>query len=263
MTIADTEQEQSRAQDGLDVLRMPGGIQVRRETLILLTSAVVLMLLGGILTIFVRGDELLPGELEITRWLIRLDADPVLLVSEFLDYISENEVAPVVFVILLPVVWILFGRRALILFGISGSLTAFTVITNLADRARPTPDLRFEEIVKESGIYPSGHVFFGILVFGMIGYIAWKQMRPGILRTAAVTLMAAIAILMGPSRVIELDHWPADTFGSYLLATPFFLVLIWLDRHPVTQPGGWVHGIFAAGKRVEDGVRRRLYSGRH
>ena len=111
--------------------------------------------------------------------------------------------------------------------------------------------------------YPSGHVFFGVLVFGMIGYIAWKQMRPGILRTSMILLMASIVILMGPSRVIELDHWPADTFGSYLLAVPFFLALIWLDRHPTTQPGGRVYAVFELGERIEDRLVTRLLSGRH
>ena len=134
---------------------------------------------------------------------------------------------------------------------------------SLADRARPTEDLRFEEIVTEAGIYPSGHVVYGVLVFGMIGYLAYMHMRPGIWRTSLIIFMAALAILMGPSRVIELDHWPADTVGSYLLSVPFLLALIWIDRHPVSRPGGWLYQLFARARIVEDAVRARLFPGRH
>lgn len=234
--------------------------RVRTESLLLLGSAVVILALGAVLTAYVRGQSLLPGELATTRWLSSLDSAVVLAISEFLDVISNFDVAPVLFAILVPIVWFLWGRPAVILFGISGSLTGVTRIINLADRARPTEDLRFEEIVTEAGIYPSGHVVYGVLVFGMLAYLAYKHMRPGIGRTSLIVFLTAIAILMGPSRVIELDHWPADTVGSYLLSIPFLLILIWLDRHPMSQPGGRIY-------RLAQGVDRatlgRVFPGRH
>ncbi len=241
--------------------------RVRNETLAFLVPAAVVLVLGVVLTVFVRGDDLLPGEIGTTRWLSDLDNSVILAISDFLDFISEFEVAPVLFAILVPVIWFAWGRPALILFGVSGSLTAVTRVINLADRARPTTDFRFDEIVKEAGIYPSGHVVYGVLVFGMIAYLAYKHMKPGVLRTALIAFMIAIAVLMGPSRVVELDHWPADVVGSYLLSIPFLLLLIWIDRHPVTQPGGRVYELAVSARAVEDAVRRRLVSaarpGRH
>lgn len=243
--------------------RAAATLRVRAETLAFLVPAAVMLALGIVLTVYVRGDDLLPGEMATTRSLADIDNPLLIRVSEFLDFISEFEVAPVVFLVLVPIVWLAWGRRALILFIVSGSLTGLTPVTNLADRARPTDDFRFEEIVKEAGIYPSGHVVYGVLVFGMIGYLAYKHMRPGLWRTALIVFMALIAVLMGPSRVMELDHWPADVVGSYLLSVPFFLVLIWLDRHPVSQPGGWIYRVAMYAHSVEQALRRRLLSGRH
>lgn len=234
--------------------------RVRRETVFLLLPAAIILALGALLTIEVRGQDLLPGELAATEWLGTIDNPAVLAVSEFLDVISNFETAPVLFAVLLPVVWYFWGKRALLFFFVSGSLTGLTRILNLADRARPTEDLRFEEIVAEAGVYPSGHVFYGVLVFGMIGYLAFKHMRPGKARISLVTLMVMLAVLMGPSRVIELDHWPADTVGSYLLSIPFLLLLIWIDRHPKTQPGS---RIYETAERSERWVRRRVLLGRH
>ncbi len=255
MTVAETQVEATQAEASVR--------RVRGETVAFLLPAAAILALGAWLTVLVRGDELLPGELSTTRWLSGLDNGVLLAVSEFLDFISENEVAPVLFAALLPLVWLAWGRRALILFGISGSLTGITRIVELADRARPTADFRFEEIVKQSGIYPSGHVVYGVMVFGMIAYLAYRNMKPGVIRNLLIASMVAIAVLMGPSRVVELDHWPADVVGSFLLSIPFFLVLIWLDRHPVTQPGGWIYRLAIHGKSVEDRVVRRLVPGRH
>ena len=207
----------------------------------LVGSAALLLGFGVVLSVYVRGGELLPGELGATSWFAGIDSPPVLWSSEFLDAISEFEVAPFVFAVLLPVVLLLWGLRALLLFALAGSLTAVTAVANIADRARPTEDLRFVQIVSDAGGYPSGHVVYGVLVFGTIAYLAFKHMRPGRARSIVTAVMVAIAVLMGPSRVVELDHWPADVVGSYLLSVPFLLGLIWLDRHPQMSPGGTVH----------------------
>ena len=234
--------------------------RVRTETILLLVPAALILAFGGWLTIQVRGQTLLPGELASTEYLATIENPVILAVSEFLDVVSNFETAPILFAVLLPVVWHLWGKRALLFFFVAGGLTGLTRIVNLADRARPTEDLRFEEIVTEAGIYPSGHVFYGVLVFGMIAYLAFKHMDSGLPRTILITFMIALAVLMGPSRVIELDHWPADTVGSYLLSIPFLLLLIWIDRHPKTQQGSRIYGL---AQRAEHAVRRRVFSGGH
>lgn len=221
---------------------MKAAPRLRAETVLLLGPAIIFLALGSVLSVYVRGSELLPGELTLTRWLGTVDSPVILAISEFLDFISEFEVTPIIFVLLLPVVLLTWGFRALLLFAVSGGLTGITAVANIADRARPTEDFRFVEIVNDAGGYPSGHVVYGVMVFGMIAYIAFKLMQPGVRRSAIIAVTITTVILMGPSRVIELDHWPADVVGSYLLSLPFLMALIWLDRHPQLQPGGRVYG---------------------
>ena len=258
MTVTELEADAPRVATG-----RIAGYRVRVETLALLLPAGLLLGLGAVLTGYVRGDQLLPGERAVAQRLGSIENRFVLGVSEVLDFISEAEVAPVLFVILLPVIWLSWGRAALILFGVSGSLTGLTRIISLADRARPTDDIHFGDAVKVPGIYPSGHVVYGVLVFGMIAYLAYKHMKPGLKRTLLIWTMISAAVLMGPSRVVELDHWPADAVGSYLLSLPFLLVLIWIHRHPTSQPGGRLFGVAVRARGVEDAVRKRLLSGWH
>ncbi|MBT5319272.1 MAG: phosphatase PAP2 family protein, partial [Chloroflexi bacterium] len=86
------------------------------------------------------------------------------------------------------------------------------------------------------GGYPSGHVIYAMLVFGMLAYLVGYYMKPGRSRTALRVLLVVLVLTMGPSRVINLDHWAMDVFGSYLLALPFLLTAIWL--HP--RLPGWL-----------------------
>lgn len=233
--------------------------RVRAETVLLLAPAAVILALGVALTVYVRSTDLLPGELEVTRWLIRLDFPVVHTVSNFLDFIAKYEVAPVLFVALLPLILLAWGRRALLLFAISGSLTGLTTITDLADRTHPPTNLQFVDTVTEASGYPSGHVVYSVLVFGMIGYIAATRMQPGVLRLVIIVAMAAIAALMGPSRIIELDHWPADVVGGYLLSLPFLLLLIWLDRHLKIQSASPIR---TRSRRARLALMSRIFSGR-
>ena len=48
-------------------------------------------------------------------------------------------------------------------------------------------------------------------------------MGPSWVGTALVGFLAAIIVLMGIMRVIELDHWPADVIASYLIGLPLLL----------------------------------------
>ncbi len=49
-----------------------------------------------------------------------------------------------------------------------------------------------------------------------------------------VGIFGSLAALMGPGRVIDGEHWPADVIGGYLIGLPLLFALIWL--HPRVLP---------------------------
>ena len=81
------------------------------------------------LTLIVRRSELLPGEAALTRWLARETGRPGDVLSDFLDFISAESVAPFIFAAALLVVWRLWGQYPAGVLGVAGLLTAAMKIT--------------------------------------------------------------------------------------------------------------------------------------
>lgn len=204
-----------------------------------LPAIVITALAATAFTLAIRANDLLAGERSITRWFSDLDVVGVESFVDVLDFISRDEVAPVVFVLIIPIVWWAWGRYAALTYFATGGITALTRITDLASRPRPTDDLQWTEAVFGAGGYPSGHVIYAVLVFGMLAYLAGFYMQPSRGRTALRTLLVVLVVTMGPASIINLDHWAMDVFGSYLLALPFLLTAIWL--HP--RLPGWLSGV--------------------
>ncbi len=180
------------------------------------------------LTLIVRRSDQLPGEATLTRWLADETGWPGDILGEFLEFLVANSVAPLTFVAALLVVWRLWGRFPAGMLGVAGLLTAATKFTDLADRPRPTPDLKWNFAYTGDGGYPSQHVIYAVLVFGLIAYFSCRYIERPRLRWAVAGIFAGLAALMGPGRVIHGVHWPADVIGGYLISLPLLFALIWL-----------------------------------
>jgi membrane-associated phospholipid phosphatase len=182
----------------------------------LLPTAILAIAAAGF-TLVIRSNELLDGERALTRWFSELDVVGVRTVVDFLDFISGDTVGPVIFVLI---------------------ITALTWVTDLASRPQPNAELEWTEAVFGFGGYPSGHVVYAVVVFGILTHLAGVYMKPGRVRFVLRVFLVSLIVTMGPARIIELDHWAMDVIGSYLLALPFLLIAIWV--HP--RLPGWLSG---------------------
>jgi len=74
--------------------------------------------------------------------------------------------------------------------------------------------------------FPSGHVVHAFAYFGFLLFLTTTMRRAGSapwLLLARIVLVALI-VLMGPSRILEGEHWPSDVLGGVLYGL-FWLVL--------------------------------------
>jgi len=60
--------------------------------------------------------------------------------ADALDLISDDDVAPFVFISAFPITWAVISRYQAMFLGFAGLLTAATKLTDLADRPRPVAD---------------------------------------------------------------------------------------------------------------------------
>lgn len=92
-----------------------------------------------------------------------------------------------------------------------------TLTKDLVQRARPTASFVHLAGHLADFSFPSGHVIFATVLFGTTFGIVWIVWSGSFLRNAVLVLLAALVLLMGPSRIYLGEHWPTDVIGAYCL----------------------------------------------
>jgi undecaprenyl-diphosphatase len=89
--------------------------------------------------------------------------------------------------------------------------------------ARPRPHNVHIHTVQNLGLhsFPSGHVTHVIAFYGFLLYLSIGHLRTHrLFRLEAIVVQLIclyFIIFIGPSRVLEGEHWPSDVVASYLL----------------------------------------------
>lgn len=98
--------------------------------------------------------------------------------------------------------------------------------------ARPRPHNVHIHVLANLGLhsFPSGHVTHVITFYGFLFYLTIRFER-GHPRWAPLLWVVRVIclyfmIFIGPSRVLEGEHWPSDVLGSYLLASLMLVIAI-------------------------------------
>lgn len=127
--------------------------------------------------------------------------------------------------------WRYRGRRgALLMLAALVSSPLGSSIKHLIARPRPTPEQA--EVVGQfitSFAYPSGHVLTYTVTCGLLVLLirdalpagGWERRREEMI----CGILAALVLVVGPSRMALGDHWPTDVFGAYLLGGALLTLL--------------------------------------
>lgn len=107
----------------------------------------------------------------------------------------------------------------------SGDMLTILIKTRVL-RPRPTRDLVRVMGDLEEASFPSGHVVHYVTFYGFLFYLAFIHLKQRWFRTALLTLLAGVILLVGPSRVYMGHHWPSDVGGAYLVGTLWLGVII-------------------------------------
>jgi undecaprenyl-diphosphatase len=121
--------------------------------------------------------------------------------------------------------WVMIPLAAVVLMwrgrrGVRFVITALAaeLASNLLKLAfhRPRPDVFFEFPPAETYSFPSGHAFVGTVYYGMLAGVLIGAFPAH--RRSLTFAAAAIALLIGCSRVYLGYHYPSDVLGGWLCA---------------------------------------------
>ncbi|HYO49719.1 MAG TPA: phosphatase PAP2 family protein [Chloroflexia bacterium] len=107
----------------------------------------------------------------------------------------------------------------------SGDMLTILIKTRVL-RPRPTKDLVRVMGELEEASFPSGHVVHYVTFYGFLFYLVFTHLKERWFRTALLTLLAGVILLVGPSRIYMGHHWPSDVGGAYLVGTLWLGVII-------------------------------------
>src|SRR5262245_44548163 len=114
------------------------------------------------------------------------------------------------------------------------SLGSIWLLTNTikfaVGRARPAPDLVEVYAHSTTLSFPSGHVTTYMALYGFLFYLVYTLMSRSPLRSALLTLLGALAGLVGLSRVYLGAHWASDVFAGYCLGFFWLAMTIYFYR---------------------------------
>lgn len=182
------------------------------------------------LTLIARRAQLLPGEVSTMQWISANLSGSLGVAGPVLDTAFTGLMPPMLFVVLVATVWWQWGRYPAALLAVAGSVTGLTKLADLVRRPRPNDDLTWGEIVVGEGGYPSGHVVYTVMVFGILVYLAPRHVERPAARHLLCGGALALIVITGPSRMIEGAHWPADVLAGYTIAIAGLAGVIWIDR---------------------------------
>lgn len=101
---------------------------------------------------------------------------------------------------------------AFVLVGVVVGVVAFLgdyALSDLVERSRPSTG---SEVIS----YPSGHVFGGTRLFGLLAFLAFEHRSHPKISIVVAVLLILLVIAVSPSRIHEGDHWPTDVAAGRL-----------------------------------------------
>lgn len=198
--------------------------------------AVLLWMLGAlalvVLSVFAHRFAEFPGDVGLTEWVQQLHQPVAVRFINISSDLNWPLPAGIIAIVVILALAVLRQIRAAICAAIAGFGADALNITLNGAVARPRPNNVHIHAVARLGLhsYPSGHVTHVIAFYGFLFFLTllagrehptWK---PWLLVARSICLY--FIMFIGPSRLLEGEHWPSDVLASYLLGALILAVSI-------------------------------------
>ena len=192
-----------------------------------LAGFAILAALLAVLTKAIIGNPTSTQDLTIMTWVAGWNLPGLDTLSVVLSALTSAYAGLVYGPAAIAALFLMGKRDAAVGFGVVGLTVALVAVLGdytlgeLVDRGRP-----LAAADHSTPAFPSTHVFGSTVFFGFIGFLAIHYHLNQKLLLPLLSVVAAILLLVGPSRIYEQAHYPSDVAAGYLLGALWLLVVI-------------------------------------
>jgi undecaprenyl-diphosphatase len=227
-----TEQSSEEASPDVTTLKSVSQSWTRRDTALVAGLWALVAVALALLSIAAHFNAEFPGDAGLAILIQKIQFPPLV---HFINFSSDaNWPAPAGYTALAIILVLLLARQisaaiATVVASFGADL-ANVVLNGLV--ARPRPHNVNIHVVANLGLhsFPSGHVTHVVTFYGFLLYLTFRFERDHPRWTPLLWGVRVIClyflIFIGPSRVLEGEHWPSDVLGSYLLASLMLVIAI-------------------------------------
>lgn len=187
----------------------------------------VLTAVFGVLAVLARRHKYFPVDVQIARLIQKPKAEFYDALMHTVSQLGWRWPSVTTRAVLSLIMWLAGFRMesAFTLGTWSGDIVSALIKISVL---RPRPTRELVQVVSElkEFSFPSGHVVHYVTFYGFLFYLVYIHLKQRWFRTALLTLLAGVILLVGPSRVYMGHHWPSDVAGAYLVGTLWLGVII-------------------------------------
>lgn len=108
-----------------------------------------------------------------------------------------------------------------------GSISANIILKEIYDRSRPTAF----QMIEASGLsFPSGHAMFNLSFYGLLIYIAHKEIQNRILRVASILFLSILILSIGLSRIYLGVHYASDVLAGFCAGFIWLIIALYITN---------------------------------
>jgi undecaprenyl-diphosphatase len=206
---------------------MPAALARLRSAGFFWTAWLSGLALLGLLAALAALYSYFPADLRIAHWLQREGGIP--LWGGTAGFLRDLGRLPSTVAWVAVTAVLLLARRypeGLLVFSSVLPRLAQSLLKELVERPRPSPDLVLVTEQPSTFSFPSGHVVTALALFGLLFLVLPVVVRPALLRLLLQGFCLFVVLGMGPASVYTGAHWPSDVLGSYVLSALYLGVAL-------------------------------------
>ena len=204
----------------------------RRDSMLIAGIWALTALALALLSVAAHFNSTFPGDEGLAVLIQKIQFPPLV---RFINVSSDaNWPAPAAYAALAIIIALLLARQlSAAIATVAASFGAdFANVALNSLVARPRPNNIHIHVLGDLGqhSFPSGHVTHVITFYGFLLYLTFRFARehPQWIPLLWVVRIVCLYFLVfiGPSRVLEAEHWPSDVLGGYLLASLMLVIAV-------------------------------------